>query len=102
MKEIINKYTIITFIISGLIFGSIGVGASYLYSSNQLAYTPNDNNWIVDNVKDALNQLYSLSGKIEIIDLGQYSSSCTVDVSNYEGYEKFTKDNFLLTLFRIV
>ena len=67
MKKIINKYTIITFIISGLIFGSIGVGASYLYSSNQLAYS--NTNTTATDVQGALDELYSKSDSIIAGDL---------------------------------
>ena len=51
MKKIF-KNNLFTFIIGGIIFGTIGVGATALYNANQVSY--NDGN-----VKDALDELYS-------------------------------------------
>ena len=56
------KKIIITFIISGIIFGSIGIYAASLYYAKDVAYEPTDENWEVSNVNDALNSLYA-SGK---------------------------------------
>lgn len=55
MKKIFDKKIIITFIISGIIFTSIGVYAASLYSAKDISY--NKENWEVSNVNDALNDL---------------------------------------------
>ena len=57
MKKIIDKKIIVTFIISGIIFGSLGVYAANLYNASDIAYTKNDGS--ITNVSDALNELYS-------------------------------------------
>ena len=58
MKKTI-KNPIFTFIIGAIIFGSIGVlGASYLYHADEVSYTPKNNKFEVDNVEDAINELY--------------------------------------------
>ena len=59
MKKLINKNTLFGFIIGLIITSSVGVIATTLYYSNEVSYTPEDNNWNVDNVKDALDSLYS-------------------------------------------
>src|SRR5574344_228489 len=66
MKKIINliKNNISGFIIGVLITSSVGVIAATLYFSNQVSYTPNDNNWKVDNVKDALDELHENSSDL--------------------------------------
>ena len=58
------KKIILGIIIGAIIFGSIGVlGANYLYKANEVSYTPEDSEFEVDNVEDAINDLYSLTNK---------------------------------------
>lgn len=60
MKKIINKSTFM-FILGALIFGCGGVLASTLIASN-VSYTPKDLSWKVNNVEEAIDDLYK-SGK---------------------------------------
>ena len=57
MKKIFDTKTIITFIISGILFGSIGVYAASYYAKD-VSYQSSDASWEVSNVNDALNELY--------------------------------------------
>ena len=68
MKKII-KNPIFTFILGAILFGgTTGVLAATLLASN-IKYTPKDKTWKVDNVKDAIDDLYqnNTMGKEEII-----------------------------------
>ena len=60
MKKIFDKKTIITVIICGIIFTSIGVYATN-YFAKDVTYKSNDENWKVTNVNDALDDLYVLA-----------------------------------------
>ena len=57
-----KKY-IIGFILGALIFGSIAGAVAYDISASQIGFEPDDEEWEVDNLQDALNSLYSSSGK---------------------------------------
>ena len=58
MKRIF-KNPIFTFILGGILFGSITGVVAYSYSSNDISYTPKDTNWNVDNVGSAIDDLYN-------------------------------------------
>ena len=58
MKKIFKKSNIFAFILGALIFGSIGVVSAYTIFANDIGYTPKDTTWEVDNVKDAIDELY--------------------------------------------
>ena len=70
MKKIFKKSNIFAFIIGALIFGSIGVVSAYTIFANDIGYTPSDTTWDVDNVKDAIDDLYikMINNPINIID----------------------------------
>ncbi len=52
------KKFVLGIIVGGLIFGSsVFAITSYLYSSNEVSYTPEDTSWTVSNVEQALNDL---------------------------------------------
>lgn len=74
MKKIFDKKTIITVIICGIIFTSIGVYATN-YFAKDVTYKSNDENWKVTNVNDALDDLYVLANDdtAEIIETGTVS-----------------------------
>jgi len=62
MKKIINKLKsslLFTFIISGILFGSIGIYAASIYYAKDISYEPSDASWEVSNVNDAINGLYA-------------------------------------------
>ena len=56
MKKI-NRSHIYSFILGAIIFGSVGVGATMV--ANSISYTPKDTSWNVDNVSDAIDDLYN-------------------------------------------
>ena len=58
MKKIF-KSRIFTFILGAILFGGIGVVSAYTIFANDIGYTPKDTIWKVDNVKDAIDDLYS-------------------------------------------
>ena len=45
-----------------LISGTVVYAANYLYSSNEVSYTPGDSSWNVGNVKEAIDNLKTTSG----------------------------------------
>ena len=73
MKKIF-KSRVFAFVLGALLFGSIGVVSAYTILANDIGYTPSDTTWEVDNVKDAIDELYikkqlssvSLAGKESI------------------------------------
>ena len=77
MKKII-KNPIFTFILGAILFGgTTGVLAATLLASN-IEYTPKDKTWKVNNVKDAIDDLYSQSNGENIFS----SLTCTATDSN--------------------
>ena len=67
MKKIIKKIksnSLFTFILGGLIFGSIGIYGANKYQSNTIEYSPTDENWEVSNVSEAINSLYSMKNEL--------------------------------------
>ena len=60
MKRFIknNLKVFVSIIISGIIFGGIGVYAANTYLAHDISYTPSNENFEVTNVEDALNELY--------------------------------------------
>lgn len=61
MKKIYDKKTLFAFIIGGLLFGTIGVGAATFYRADQMTY--NNDKTSAKNVKSAIDELYELSNK---------------------------------------
>lgn len=57
MKKII-KNPLLTFILGAIIFGGIGIVSAYTLFAGDIGYTPKDATWEVDNVKDAIDELY--------------------------------------------
>ncbi len=86
-----KKSFILGIIIGGIIFGSsVFAISNYLYSSNEVSYTPSDTTWNVSDVKDALNDLHDKvknyipapSGNKQIT-ISSTGTSSAVDVTNY-------------------
>ena len=96
MKKIF-KNSLFTFILGVLCTITIGVGATAIYNASEIGFTPSDSNWKVNNMQDAINDLYNNSGS-KIVKLSDSvvtsNTSYTYDVSNINGYENFTADNF--------
>ena len=63
MKKIFQKSNILSFIVGALLFGCIGTVAAYNLLAKDVKYTPSDSTWEVDNVKDAIDELYIKSNK---------------------------------------
>lgn len=59
------KKNIFYFILGAIIFGGIGTVLAATLLATDVAYTPEDNTWEVNNVQEAIDDLYS---KIEIFD----------------------------------
>ena len=53
-----NKKMILSFVLGGLIFSCITVYAAYKYQAGEVGYTPSNENFDVDNVESAINELY--------------------------------------------
>lgn len=53
------KKTIFGFVLGILVSGSVVFAANYLYQADEVSYTPDNNEWDVDNVDDALRDLYT-------------------------------------------
>ena len=55
--KMLLKSRIFMFALGAFIFGSISVYA-YTLNANEIQFTPNDSNWNVNNVSDAINNMY--------------------------------------------
>ena len=83
MKKVLNKLknnSLFTFILGGLIFGSIGIYGANVYNSNSIEYNPTDSSWKVSNVNDAINSLYSM--KQELDNIKSIGDATAADVLN--------------------
>ena len=58
MKKIFKKSNILSFVLGAIIFSGITSVAAYTLFANDIGFNPRDNNWHVDNVKDAIDDLY--------------------------------------------
>ena len=63
MKKFIknNLKVFVAVVISGIVFGGIGVYAANTYLAHDISYTPSNENFDANNVEDALNELYDNS-----------------------------------------
>ena len=59
-----RKY-IVGLLVVILLSGTVVYAANYLYHANEVSYTSNNKNWDVDNVKDALDELYAKKAVIK-------------------------------------
>ena len=59
MKKIFKKSNIFSFLLGTIIFTGITSVAAYTIFANDIGYTPKDTTWKVDNVKDAIDDLYT-------------------------------------------
>ena len=82
-----KKVFILGIIIGGIIFGtSVYALTSYLYSANEVSYSPSDNSWNVDNVESAIDDLYSKAKTYMPIPTATKSITSNgnnIDVKNY-------------------
>jgi hypothetical protein len=96
MKKI-KKNHIFAFILGAITFGSIGAVSAYTIVSKDITYTPKDATWNVNNVSDALDNLYTsvdtyarIAQYISVVD-GDMQSRFD-HVKDY-GYTKFKISN---------
>ena len=78
MKKLIknNIKVIVSIIVTAIVVGSITGVVAYNYSAKNIAYIPNDPSWNVNNVGDALKDLYNYSDKSKgmILETGSYTA----------------------------
>lgn len=92
------KNNVFTFVLGGVVFSGVTVGATYLYHSNQVDYEPTNESWKVDNVETALNQLYDIASDDtpNIIFLGNELTYNMSDLGIPENvWRNLTIDNFI-------
>lgn len=90
------KSKLFIILLTAIICVSGSVFATTLYYSNQISYLPEDTNWNVSNVEDALNDLYVASNSggtytIKVNWVAQYATGdfLTVEIQNQEGEKVF-------------
>ena len=76
MKKLF-KNPIFTFILGAIAATTISVGATALYSSSEIGFTPTDSEWHVNNLEDAINDLSTNRGNFT----GTLSSSPIYETS---------------------
>lgn len=91
MKRItITKHDIFSFLVNAVIFGCLGAVSAYTLIASDTGFTPKDTTWEVDNVKDALDDLYDKRMvddiKLNISDI----STISMNVSTNESFENAT------------
>ena len=104
MKRFIknNLKVFVSIIISGIIFGGIGVYAANTYLAHDISYTPSNENFEVSNVEDALNELYG-SRKYAKKQINENPENFAqtqkqFDIKNLtDNYANLTNDNFFYT-----
>ena len=55
------KHPLLMFILGGLFFSTFTAYATYAILSSGVSYQPKDSSWNVDNVEDALDELYDIA-----------------------------------------
>ena len=95
MKRII-KNNIFGFILGGIIFGFIGVGAAeYIYSSEKISYGDSD-------VKNALDELYDYSNSHKTQKLGTISGNESLNVSSIlDNYQSLDSSKFIYIVSKV-
>lgn len=120
MKKIFRKSNIFSFILGSIIFGGIGVVSAHTIFATDIGYTSKSSTWKVDNVKDAIDDLYEKSqyvngSNIEKIELGtlnytfgsgsysSYSDTKTIDVKEIIplGYSTLSENNFSYEIYYV-
>ncbi len=82
MRKMLESRTFF-FVLGALIFGSISAVLAYDYVSSSFSFTPDDEEWPVENVTEALDDLYSVTNTCEF---GcPYEHDSVVYTSNYIG-----------------
>lgn len=99
MKKIF-KSRIFAFILGTLIFSGITAVSAYTILANDIEYTPKDTTWEVNNVKDAIDDLYSkVDNSTQEIKFcahtwgNNVNGGSNIDFANYN-YKKFKIKSF--------
>lgn len=87
MKKIFRKSNILSFLLGAIIFGGVGTVFAYTILAKDVSYSPKDTTWKVDNVKVAIDDLYTKAKP-------EYTGITTITPSN-SGYNLSTKDKIL-------
>ena len=92
------KSRIFIFVLGFTLATTIGVVAANLSASN-ISFEPDDENWNVETVQAALNDLYTEKQSTRLIKLSETTvrsnAAHTYNVSNIDGYQNFTASNFI-------
>lgn len=97
MKKRNLKDVLFGITIGGLIFGGIGVAAITLTAS-EIKYTPSNELSTATNVKDAMDELYTMSEELkkgELTLVGTTTSFNIADIVGAENVGKYTADDFV-------
>jgi len=86
-KRILNK--VLIFILGGIFFSSITVYAATTILSKDIKFTPENTNWEVENVEEAINSLYADKNSATLLwtnsDLSLFSpQTIELDLSQYD------------------
>jgi len=92
MKKIFDKEILMTIIISAIIFLNLGIYAATLFDSKDISYYPKNNEWKVNKVDSALNDLYVNFNK-KVADLKSFGDAEATDI--LEGKTAVVKDNLI-------
>ena len=85
-----KKY-VVGILIGILLTITVGVSATILYQANEIGFTPADNNWNVNNLESALNDLYTRSGNTSGSELTLYEDLSENNGSNIRRRTTITK-----------
>ena len=78
MKKIFDKKILFSFVLGILVCGGIVYGVN-TYESETIQYSPTDSSWTVNNVSDALNDLY-LNKNMEMIKNSSATSNTSITI----------------------
>ena len=87
-----KKSNIFSFIVGAVLFGGIGVVAAYNMLAKDIKYTPSDTSWNVDNVEDAIDDLYANKNK-EILNKFTLKVRAESYSSTYQGVTNYNMNN---------
>ncbi|MBR1417198.1 MAG: hypothetical protein IJ572_05205 [Bacilli bacterium] len=112
MKNIF-KNSLFTFILGAFIFGGITFGFAYSLSADEIDFTPKNNTWKVEDVKNAIDDIHEkyiniINSSVDVIYVCSGTNSCTgtnlevnkayfcvVNTRNYNGIQTITGANVL-------
>ena len=85
-----------------ILAGTISVAASILYNAKDVGYTPDNENWQVDNVKDAIDFLYDSKKPFKIVNtIGQTNFGTNGTANFSQSINGLTVGKYYLLLTKI-